>query len=176
MSLLDLINFKYCPSCGGQQLQLRDDKSFVCASCGFLYYHGTNAAAVAIIEYKDKIILTRRANEPFKGVLSLPGGFVDYEENLEEALLRELREELNLDAASPVYLCSNWDRYPFHGVVYFTIVAFYVVRVVDISAVTANDDIDAFELVRPAEVDFSQLAFDSDRVALKTYLDSLQGR
>ncbi len=176
MSLLDLINFNYCPHCGQPKLEQKDAKSFACAACGFLYYHGTNAAAVALLEYEDKIILTRRANEPHKGAFSLPGGFVDYEEDLEEALLRELREELNLAVSSPVYLCSNWDRYPTGQVVYFTIVAFFVVRVEDISNVTANDDIDAFELVRPAEIDFSQLAFDSDRVAVRTYLESPQRR
>ncbi len=176
MGLADFAPFRYCPKCGQQQLQLNDNKSFVCSSCGFLYYHGTNAAAVAILEYEDKIILTRRANEPFKGSFSLPGGFVDYEENLEGALLRELKEELDLSVSSPIYLCSGGDQYLFREVVYFTIVAFYVVRVKDISRITAKDDIDAFRLVKPAEVDLTQLAFESDRAALKKYLESIKTR
>jgi len=125
--------------------------------------------AVGIIEWDDKIILTKRAREPQKGLLALPGGFVDYEESLESALVRELQEELNLTVTTPIYLCSHWERYPFRDVVYFATIAFYVVRANDISNAEANDDIDAFALVRPEDIDYSKLAFESDRVALDRY-------
>jgi ADP-ribose pyrophosphatase YjhB (NUDIX family) len=138
-------------------------------SCGFVYYHGSAAVAVAIIEYEDKIILTQRANEPQKGLLALPGGFVDYEESLEGALIRELQEELNLTITAPTYLCSHWERYLFRDVVYFCTITFYVVKVNDISNVTANDDIDAFRLIHPSDIDYNKLAFESDRVALDKY-------
>jgi NADH pyrophosphatase NudC (nudix superfamily) len=170
MRMLDFVGFKFCPRCGAQQLQPNDAKSFACLSCGFVYYHGSAAVAVGIIEYEDKIILTQRASEPQKGLLALPGGFVDYEESLEGALIRELHEELNLTIASPTYLCSHWERYLFRDVVYFTCIAFYIIRVDDISGVAANDDIDAFQLVRPSDIDYSKLAFESDRDALDRYI------
>ena len=126
MRVLDFVNFKYCPRCGEQRLRSSDAKSFVCLSCGFVYYHGSAAVAVGIIEWDDKIILTKRAREPQKGLLALPGGFVDYEESLESALVRELQEELNLTVTTPIYLCSHWERYPFRDVVYFATIAFYL--------------------------------------------------
>jgi ADP-ribose pyrophosphatase YjhB (NUDIX family) len=169
MRMLDFVKFRYCPRCGEQQLQPNDAKSFACSACGFVYYHGSAAVAVAIIEYKDKIIITQRANEPQKGLLALPGGFVDYEESLEDALIRELKEELNLTTSSPIYLCSHWERYLFRDVVYFTTIAFYVAKANDISNVAANDDIDAFRLVHPRDIDYNKLAFESDRVALDKY-------
>ena len=169
MRILDFVKFKYCPRCGEQQLQSNDDNSFVCSSCGFVYYHSSAAVAVAIIEYEDKVILTQRANEPQKGLLALPGGFVDYEENLESALIRELQEELNLTTSSPTYLCSHWERYLFRDVVYFTTIAFYVVKVNDISDAKANDDVDAFQLIYPGDIRHNKLAFESDRVALDKY-------
>jgi ADP-ribose pyrophosphatase YjhB (NUDIX family) len=171
MRMLDFVKFKYCPRCGEQQLQPNDPKSFVCVSCGFVYYHGAAAVAVAIVEYEDKIILTRRANEPQKGLLALPGGFVDYEEDLESALIRELQEELNIAATSPHYLCSHWEKYLFRDVVYFTSIAFYAIRVEDISNAVANDDIDAFQFVHPSEINSSLLAFESDRVAIDRYIE-----
>ena len=46
----------------------------------------------------DKILLIRRKNEPFNGRWALPGGFVEYGETVEEAVLREFEEEVGLKA------------------------------------------------------------------------------
>jgi len=46
----------------------------------------------------DKILLIKRKNEPFKGRWALPGGFVEYGETVEEAVLREFEEEVGLKA------------------------------------------------------------------------------
>lgn len=43
-----------------------------------------------------KLLLIKRANEPFKGKWAIPGGFVDIDEELEDAVQRELAEETNL--------------------------------------------------------------------------------
>ena len=146
-----------------------DAKSLECLSCGFVYYHSSAAVAVGLIECDGKIILTQRAVEPSKGLLALPGGFVDYEESLECGLIRELQEELNITIKSPTYLCSYWERYLFLDVLYFSTIAFFVVRANDISNITAKDDVDAFLFIRPNDIDYSKLAFESDRVALDKY-------
>lgn len=51
----------------------------------------------AVIERDDKILLIRRKNEPFKGRWALPGGFIEYGESAENAIVREVKEEANLD-------------------------------------------------------------------------------
>jgi len=52
----------------------------------------------AVIVYEqDKIILIRRKNPPFQGELALPGGFVDVGETVENACIREAKEETNID-------------------------------------------------------------------------------
>ena len=51
----------------------------------------------AIILHQQKIVLIKRKNPPFKGSYALPGGFVDVGETVEDAMLREAKEETSLD-------------------------------------------------------------------------------
>ncbi len=50
----------------------------------------------AIIPVKGKIVLVKRKNPPFRGYYALPGGIVEYGENVENAVLREVEEETGL--------------------------------------------------------------------------------
>ena len=50
-----------------------------------------------IIEKDDRIVLIRRKNEPFKGKLAIPGGFVNEGELLEDRAIKEAKEETSLD-------------------------------------------------------------------------------
>ncbi|WP_010477302.1 NUDIX domain-containing protein [Thermococcus zilligii] len=51
----------------------------------------------AVIIYNNGIVLIKRKNEPFKGHYALPGGFVEYGETVEQAVVREAREETGLN-------------------------------------------------------------------------------
>lgn len=53
-------------------------------------------AVDGIVIYKDKLVLIKRARPPFKGKLALPGGFVEYNEKVEDAVVREITEETGL--------------------------------------------------------------------------------
>lgn len=50
-----------------------------------------------ILNEKGEVLLIKRKNEPFKGFWALPGGFVEYGEMVENAVLREVKEETGLD-------------------------------------------------------------------------------
>lgn len=56
-------------------------------------------AVGAVILDGDRVLLVQRGQEPLKGEWSLPGGAVELGETLEEALVREVREETSLDVA-----------------------------------------------------------------------------
>ncbi len=49
-----------------------------------------------ITDENSKIILIKRKNSPFRGSWALPGGFVEYGETVEEAVLREVKEETGI--------------------------------------------------------------------------------
>jgi 8-oxo-dGTP diphosphatase len=54
-------------------------------------------AVDAILPFKGKIVLIKRKYPPYKGLYALPGGMVKYGEEVESAVLREVREEVGVD-------------------------------------------------------------------------------
>lgn len=54
-------------------------------------------AVDALIIYKGKLVLVKRKNPPYKGQFALPGGSVEIGETVEEATIREAKEETDLD-------------------------------------------------------------------------------
>ena len=57
----------------------------------------TKLTVDAVIMTSQGLVLIRRKNEPFKDFWALPGGFVDYGESVENACIREAKEETGLD-------------------------------------------------------------------------------
>jgi 8-oxo-dGTP diphosphatase len=57
------------------------------------FYITADAVVFTILNKELKILLIRRKKEPFKAKFALPGGFVELNENLEDAAKRELEEE-----------------------------------------------------------------------------------
>ena len=58
-----------------------------------IFYVAADSVVFTILNKELKILLIKRKNEPFKGKFALPGGFVELNENLSDAALRELEEE-----------------------------------------------------------------------------------
>jgi ADP-ribose pyrophosphatase YjhB (NUDIX family) len=76
--------------------------------------------------------LITRKEAPKRGYLGLPGGFVGHGETLEEALGREIQEELNLAIKDFRYFGSFPNRYDYKRVTYFTIDALFICRAVSL--------------------------------------------
>ncbi len=89
---------KYCGGCG-IPLELRSLEGRVrpvCPQCGRVVYYDPKVAATAIVERGGLVLMLRRAVETGYGLWSLPGGYVDRGEVVEEAAAREVREETGL--------------------------------------------------------------------------------
>ena len=137
-----LESFVYCPRCGSRNFNVDGERSRRCADCGLTYYANAAASTAAIItNSKGEVLLTTRAFEPAKGKLDLPGGFVDMNETAEEALIRELKEELSIDVCNPQYLFSLPNEYQFSGITVHTLDMFFKVEVEDNIQVKTDDDV-----------------------------------
>jgi ADP-ribose pyrophosphatase YjhB (NUDIX family) len=162
--------FNFCPRCGVRRGDDQPLQPFLCAACGFHYYFNPCLAVAAILLGPDeRALFIRRAKEPAKGRLAIPGGFVDPGETAEEALRREIKEEVNLDVGPLEFLCSAPNEYLYRGVNYPVLDLAFVCRAVSIDGIAALDGVEGFRWLKPAEVDPAEIAFPSIRAALRTY-------
>ena len=94
-------NDKFCPTCGAR-LALREHEGRtrpVCPDCGRVMYYDPKLAATCVIERDGKTLMVRRAVQTGYGLWSMPGGFVDRGEPVEDAAAREVWEETGLVVA-----------------------------------------------------------------------------
>ena len=112
-----LERFKYCPVCGSSHFETNSEKSKLCRSCGFEYFINPSAATAAfIMNERGELLVERRKREPAKGMLDLPGGFCDVDENIVQGLRREVREETGLKVVSERFVMSCPNVYLYSGV------------------------------------------------------------
>ena len=90
--------FIYCPRCAAL---LKHEMRFgkirpVCPQCGWIHFVDPKVAAAVLIERGGRVLLVRRAGEPFRGLWTLPAGFINGGEDPAEAAARECLEETGL--------------------------------------------------------------------------------
>ena len=121
-----------------------------------------------VIVEKGKILLVRRNIEPFKGYWVFPGGHVEYGERVEDALKREMKEELEIEVKNIRLLTVEGPAYyPFGGQDNYNIdICYLVVPVGEPEAVDKSDvaEIDWFD---PDKL--PDMAFESNVMAIKAW-------
>jgi ADP-ribose pyrophosphatase YjhB (NUDIX family) len=90
---------QFCQSCGSNVNLLIPDGDnrvrHVCASCGDIHYQNPKIVAGCLPVWEEKVLLCRRAINPRYDYWTLPAGFMENEESLEQAAMRESVEEAN---------------------------------------------------------------------------------
>lgn len=87
---------KFCIECGQPMahLAVADDRArWRCAACGYVHYENPKVLVACLACWQDKVLWMRRAQEPFRGGWTIPFGFMERGETLQQAAARELQEE-----------------------------------------------------------------------------------
>lgn len=151
--------FWFCPKCGaalaykrvGERLRL------VCSGCGYIMYENPIVGVAAIVLQDGKILLGRRAQSAtYPGLWCIPCGYVEYDEDVQDAIKREFREEtgLAIEIDGVFTVLSNWHNAETH-----TVGIWFNARVSG-GELQPGDDIDAVEYFPLAAV--PALAFPTD--------------
>lgn len=163
--------FRYCPLCGAETLYPNTHKTFKCGGCGFEFFLNTAAAVGALItDSEGRLLITVRKAEPAKGTWDLPGGFVDVSESAEQALRREVKEELGLDILSADYLYSVPNTYEYGRVTYQTVDLVYRCEAADASKAQACDDVAAVLFKRREDINPERFGLASVRKIIRRFL------
>ena len=144
--------------------------------------HKNPAPAVDFIISKDensKILLVRRKNDPFKGMLSIPGGFINEGETAENAMIREAKEETSL-VVEPIAILGVYSD-PQRDPRMHTISVTFITRIVQGSE-NARDDAAALQWINIEDeldglIQSQQIAFDHSKILnnYKQWIKAVRG-
>lgn len=159
--------YKYCSICGSE-LRERKDGNLACPKCDFVNYRNPRPTVTAIVLYGNKLLLTKRAREPFKDWWDFPGGFMHNGESPKEAIAREVKEETGLDIA----INKLFGIYP--GTYPSDTEPFHILSVVYI-AKSNQEELEALDDVAESvwfekKAIPEKIAFDSNQQVLKDFL------
>ena len=158
---------RFCPRCGGalesRQLKATEPTRLVCANCNFVYYLDPKVAVGTIIsDEHGRVVLVKRAIEPGYGKWVFPGGFIDRGETVEDAAMREAREECGLHVRLDRLL--NIYSYPGVAVIIIAFAATVVGGILE-----CDDESLEAQLFEPHQIPWDELAFESTREALEEF-------
>jgi ADP-ribose pyrophosphatase YjhB (NUDIX family) len=158
--------FLHCPRCAAPEPEQRDN-NVRCAACGFVYYFNPGAAVVVVLtDAEGRTLFLRRAREPARGKLGLPGGFVDVGESAEEAARRETMEEVGLVVGDLRFVASCPNLYHYREVTYPTVDLIFRGEVATYETALQAEEVDGVVWRDPAGVADDELAFPSARMAV----------
>ncbi len=153
--------FKYCPKCGQELLYVLIDtrQRLQCQACKYIFYENPIVGVAGIVRQDNKILLGRRTDATIStsGLWCIPCGYVEWEEDVEQALRREFTEEtgLEVEIASIYAAKSN-----FHNPLSHTVGIWYLLTVTG-GNLRAGDDLDRVEYFDLNNI--PELAFPTDR-------------
>lgn len=159
-------NYRYCLRCAGKLslkvIKTGDPKRLVCERCDYVHYLDPKVSACTILTQDGKLVLLKRGIEPGLGKWVFPGGFVDRGETLEQAAIREAKEEAGVD----VSLKGLVGAYSYEGSMVVIIV---YAATIEGGELRALDEMLELKLFPQEEVPWNDLAFPSTADAIRDY-------
>lgn len=162
------MEYRFCPRCGGgldrRVVKASEPKRLVCQACSFIFYQDPKVVAGTVFTLDGGIVLLKRGVEPALGKWVFPGGYVDRGESVQDAAVRETKEESQLDVKlGPLLNVYSYPRSP-------NVIVVYTADVIGGRLTAADESLEA-GIFSPKELPWHDLAFDSTRDALNDYVN-----
>ncbi len=110
---------RFCGACGSQTVFSDTERAKVCRSCGIITYPRISPAVIVAVVKEDLILLVHCVRHP-EGLYSVPAGFVEPAETLEECVAREVKEETGIEIDEIRYFASQPWPFPDALMIAFT--------------------------------------------------------
>ena len=156
----------FCTRCGSDKLNFKENM-FLCSNCGLETYLNPKPTTNIIFYYENKVLIAKRATDPFKDSWGLPGGFMENGENMEECSAREVMEELGIELSEPKYFCSIYnDEYIYKGENYSNICTYFSapITMANFNKIKTADDVAAVQLITREEIKTMDFCFGLDKI------------
>ncbi|MEZ5236404.1 MAG: NUDIX domain-containing protein [Acidimicrobiia bacterium] len=153
---------RHCRRCGGALgAQRRGDRwRPVCGACGSITFHNPAVGVAVVLRDDDGRVLLGRRSGSYAGQWCIPCGYVEWDEEVHEAAVREFLEETGLEVALGRVLAVHSNV---HNAAQHTVGIWFAGTAVG-GRLEAADDLDAVGWFNPAEP--PELAFPTDRLVL----------
>lgn len=169
------MEMNFCRRCG-TPLEHSEKHIYHCENGHTIFANCTPTAGVFFVTDSNEVLLSVRGIEPHKGMLDSFGGFLDGEENLNDAVTRELQEELTLtpsDYEPLEYLTSAIGHYPYQNESMPVLSIFYWSRLRPGVVPSPHDDVADIRTVPLDAIDFATLHDDDVRTAVRILQDTV---
>lgn len=110
--------YMYCPHCGrkAQETMIEDRLRKHCPQCEQIFYaNPLPVVSCLLVNPEGEILLVLRKNDPYKGMWCLPMGFAEVDETIQQAALRELKEETSVKGRIVGLLDAETEHDPHYG-------------------------------------------------------------
>ena len=160
----------YCSDCGApvETLIPAGDHlpRYVCTRCQTIHYQNPKLVVGCVPEYEGQLLICRRAIEPRRGYWTVPAGFMENGETLQQAAARESQEEAlaDVEIGSLLTVVHVLHAHQVH--------VFFRARLRSTEVGAGPESLEV-KLIRPAEIPWSELAFPSTEFTLRRYLEDL---
>lgn len=137
------MEMNFCRRCREELAHLQAHV-YECSNGHTIFANSSPSIGLFLVGDDGRVLMTIRGIEPHKGMLDTAGGFVDGEETLEQAITREIREELGLTPdqySPPKFLCSVIGHYPYKNEEIPVLSSFFWAKLKPNAEPTTNDDV-----------------------------------